>query len=197
MGKECGVEADGDKMWTCLCCANPSYLTKFGRLMRLILEGSRDKAIPVETEVQLLNLYLELEALRFTPPFTYHIEVDKSIEADFDQLPPMLLQPYLENAIWHGLATKEGEGHIKVHMVRKGEQLLCTIEDNGIGREAAQALKSANKSKHRSMGMSITSERLQSLEHETGRKATAEVADLLHEDGRAAGTRITITIPLL
>lgn len=174
-----------------------AYLSKFARLMRMILENSRQKTIALEREVELLRTYLDLEALRFEQPFTYSIKMGSGIDPDFDSLPPMMLQPYLENAIWHGFSSRFGKGHLKLDFARIGNQLQCTIEDNGIGREAAAASKSRNRADHKSMGLMITEERLAAIQTETGKPATAVVEDLVDSAGTPTGTRVVLSLPLL
>lgn len=174
-----------------------AYLGKFARLMRMILENSHQKTIAIEGEIELLRIYLDLEALRFQRPFTYQISLEEDIEADFDMIPPMLLQPYLENAIWHGFSSREGQGHIDIHFARQSNQMVCTIQDNGIGRKASAAGKSPNRSGHKSMGMSITHERLEAIQSDTGKPASAIIEDLQDEAGNALGTRVILRLPLL
>ena len=144
-----------------------------------------------------LKLYVEMESLRFEHRFTYEIITSADLEIGYAEVPPMLLQPYVENAIWHGLLHKEdGTGRLLISLQKKGDSLRCVIEDNGIGREKAATIKSQLKSKRRSLGMKITSERLKLLERLRDFKADMQVVDLVASDGSALGTRVVIEMPL-
>ncbi|MEI9807135.1 MAG: histidine kinase [Bacteroidota bacterium] len=119
------------------------YLTKFAKLMRLILDNSNSKNVLLSNELEALKLYIEMEALRFDKKFTYEIKIDNNLGADTIEVPPLIIQPYVENAIWHGLLHKEQNGHLSIKVSMAGEGMLqCIIEDNGIGRVKAKALKS-------------------------------------------------------
>jgi sensor histidine kinase YesM len=116
------------------------YLTKFSKLIRMILNSSANVAVSLAEDLEALRLYLELESLRFDNKFNYKIECDPEMDADQIQVPPMLLQPFVENAIWHGLMNKEGEGHVWINISQENSTLLCTITDDGIGRKKAAEL---------------------------------------------------------
>jgi hypothetical protein len=121
--------------------AASDYLTKFSRLIRLILQNSNAPTVTLENELEALELYLEMEALRFENKFTFLIHCAEEVDAKYVDIPPLLIQPYVENAIWHGLLHKEGLGNITIHLQQAGDVLLCTIEDDGIGRKRAAELK--------------------------------------------------------
>ncbi len=130
-----------------------SFLSKFARLMRYILENSRKTFVPVEDEVNTLQLNMELEQLRFDNKFDFEIKVDETIDLEYTFIPPMLIQPFIENAIIHGLANKQSDGKILVELQKNGELMHCIVEDNGIGREKAIELKEkSSKSKRQSLG---------------------------------------------
>ncbi|MBM3434669.1 MAG: tetratricopeptide repeat protein [Bacteroidetes bacterium] len=173
-----------------------SYLTKFARLMRYILENSRKAFVPVEDEVNTLKLNMELEQLRYDNRFGFEIKVDETIDTESTFIPPMLIQPFIENAIIHGLANKQAGGKLFVEMKREGELIHCTIEDNGIGREKAMAIKEkSGKAKHRSLGMQVTKERLDILNEKSKEKIAFQISDLKDETGNAAGTKVDLKIP--
>ena len=121
--------------------ATNNYLTKFSSLMRKVLENSQHTSIPLHDELDALNLYLELESIRFKDKFDYEINVDEEIDTLIYKVPTMLIQPYVENSICHGLMPGEGKGFIKIDLKLEKDYISCTIEDNGIGREAAQKRK--------------------------------------------------------
>jgi ligand-binding sensor domain-containing protein len=129
------------------------YLTKFARLMRLILDHSDQNYVTIQSEIELLSLYIEMESLRFDNVFTYEFQIDPLLQVDTDEIPTMIIQPYVENAIWHGLLHKPDSGHMKINFEKDGVQMLkISIEDNGIGREKANELKSKQILKKKSYG---------------------------------------------
>ncbi|MES1215777.1 MAG: histidine kinase, partial [Bacteroidota bacterium] len=136
------------------------YLTKFSRLVRMVLNNSQKEAILLEDELEMLRLYLDLERLRFKNAFDYSISFHNNFDAASIYIPPLLLQPFAENAIWHGLMHKDGNGFIEVAFALENNMLNCFITDNGVGRKNADLLKSKSAEKQKSMGMKITSKRL-------------------------------------
>lgn len=171
------------------------YLSKFARLIRLILDHSDQRSVPLAEELQALRLYLELEAARFDDKFRFHIQVDPSIDADSTMVPPMLVQPYLENAIWHGLMQKQEGGELSLRIAREGQRLRIDVVDDGIGRARAAEIKSRSALKKRSMGMSLTQQRLAMIEKQQGMRYEVHVEDLVLPDGEPGGTRVTLVIP--
>lgn len=117
------------------------YLTRFSKLIRLILENSRHQAIALDKDLEGLELYMQMESLRFEQHFEYHVELSDTIEAESILIPPLLLQPFVENSIWHGLMPKETAGTITIKISVQEENLHCMIEDNGIGRLKAAEIK--------------------------------------------------------
>src|SRR5690606_31493290 len=118
------------------------YLSDFSQLMRAVLENSDEDFIPLKKEIELLELYTKLEHFRFKDKFDYTITVDETIAVDDYQIPPMLLQPYIENAVWHGLRYKTEKGHLHISIDKKNDtEITITIADDGIGRERSKALK--------------------------------------------------------
>ncbi len=173
-----------------------SFLSKFARLMRYILENSRKTMVPLEDEINTLKLNMELEQLRFDNKFSFNINVEESIDEEYTYVPPMLVQPFVENAILHGLAGKDKDGLITINFRAKGKIMLCTIEDNGIGRKKAGEVKRANqKQKHRSLGMQVTKERLDILAEKYGGDISFEINDLEDGEGNALGTKAILRIP--
>jgi ligand-binding sensor domain-containing protein len=166
------------------------YLTKFSRLIRLILENSKNDSIPLEKELETLRLYLLMESIRFEKKFTYHLEVDAKLDTQMLKVPPMIIQPYAENAIWHGILHKAAEGWVKISIANKEDHLLIGIEDNGVGRARAGELKSKNSNAKKSYGMEITAQRIIRLNS----KNSIQTIDLAGENGQPAGTRIELAI---
>ncbi|MGB3947026.1 MAG: two-component regulator propeller domain-containing protein [Bacteroidia bacterium] len=170
------------------------YLSKFAKLMRKIMENSKQPMITVAEEVNALNLYLELEIMRFDKKFEYAIVIDSEIDQNYDRVPSMLIQPYIENAIVHGLLPKQGAGKITIELQKQHDTILCLIEDNGIGRENSKQFKK-NRVAHKSMGMSITQERLDILNAGFNSNISCEITDL-YDKGQPAGTKVRLIIPL-
>ncbi|MCR6719795.1 MAG: histidine kinase [Chitinophagaceae bacterium] len=174
------------------------YLTRFAKLIRLILDNSNSQAVTLSSEMEALKLYIEMELIRFEKQFSYSIEVDEDVAADSIYVPPLIIQPYVENAIWHGLLHKEETGNLTIRLkLSKPGLLECFIEDNGVGRARAKELRSKSASTKKSLGMKLTQDRLQLLsrEGESG-LPVIEIEDLYHEDGSAAGTRVVLRIPV-
>ena len=171
-----------------------SYLDRFSRLVRLILQNSRSRKVPIKDEVEALRHYLELESLRFKKRFSYTIIVDPSINQNDVEMPPMLIQPFVENAILHGLLKKESGGELTIKIDKDGDRLICVIRDNGIGRAAAGANRKGGLNGRKSMGTSITKNRLDMLNEERGEKATMHIKDLVDAEGKACGTEVEIVI---
>ena len=173
------------------------YLTKFSRLVRLILQNSEAPLIPLENEIESLNLYLELEALRFDHHFEYEIYVNDNLQTGNLQVPPLFIQPFVENAIWHGLMHKEEKGHLKIELIQKDDMLCCKVTDDGIGRKNALALKDKSTSNYKSMGMRITEERIALLQNRNKSETYIQVTDLILPDGRTGGTEVLLKIPII
>jgi ligand-binding sensor domain-containing protein len=140
-----------------------NYLSKFSRLIRKILENSRENTVSISNELQLLELYIQLEQLRFSNKFDYHIEIDEKIDTENTEIPPLLIQPYIENAIIHGLINKNDKGDLWLSLERNNGLLVCKIEDNGIGRAKAQEIEQGKVSRHKSLGIKVTEERISGL----------------------------------
>ncbi|MEP7321527.1 MAG: two-component regulator propeller domain-containing protein [Saprospiraceae bacterium] len=173
------------------------YLTKFSRLVRMILQNSQAPLISLENELESLKLYLELEALRFNYHFAYKITVPKDLDIDVLKVPPLIIQPYAENAIWHGLMHKEEKGKLDIEISLESNLLVFKISDDGVGRKAATATASKSATRHKSMGLQITADRISKLQNSNGTKSPVTIIDLVHPDGSGAGTEVIIKIPVI
>lgn len=168
------------------------YLSDFSTLMRAVLENSEEDFIPLSKELGLLQLYMKLEHSRFPDKFDYQINVGESIDVESFQIPPMLLQPYIENAIWHGLRYKEEKGFLHVHLESLDKNSIkIRIEDNGIGRKKSAALKTQNQKKQKSKGMGNISKRIAILNAMYKDRVDVRISDLEQE---GAGTRVLFTL---
>ncbi|MEM7368156.1 MAG: histidine kinase [Bacteroidota bacterium] len=174
------------------------YLNQFSRLIRLILQNSRSEYINLTNELEALKLYMDMERLRFKNRFEYEFLLDPQLSIDMVEIPPMLLQPYVENAIWHGLMHKQGSGKIRVSIHQLDTQLRCVIEDDGIGREKAQTLKSSyTRKKKASIGMKLTKDRIDMIQRLYQVDASVDIIDLKDPiTNIGSGTKVIITIPL-
>jgi hypothetical protein len=172
------------------------YLTKFSRLVRLILQNSQAPLIPLESELEALQLYLELETLRFDHHFDYTIHVNEDVDSSTRKVPPLIIQPYAENAIWHGLMHKEEKGHLDIEIAELENVLLCKIKDDGVGRKKAAELKSKSASTYKSMGMRITADRMALLKQKKTTDSYITINDLTLPDGNPGGTEVTLKLPL-
>jgi len=173
------------------------YLTKFAKLIRLILDNSNNKNVILSHELEALKLYIEMEALRFDKKFTYRITVDNNVNADSIEVPPLIIQPYVENAIWHGLLHKETQGCLCISLSMPEENILqCIIEDDGVGRQKAKELKSKTATTRKSLGLKLTENRLTLLNKYAELNASIDIIDLKQNDGEAIGTKVILKIPV-
>lgn len=168
-------------------------LGRFSDLLRLVLRHSHSKWIPLEQEIKMLRLYLELEADRFEGLFSYEIIVSSQFEPTFDRVPPMILQPFVENAIWHGLLPKEGEKKLQITFQAGQDHATCMIEDNGVGLHYHSDKPQTN---HFSMGISVTRKRLAILQPGLAPEETVVIQDLKETGKNATGTLVTLILPL-
>ena len=171
------------------------YLIKFSKLIRLILDNSRCEKISIEKELEALKLYVLLESARFDNKFTCIYNIAEDVNPSAVMIPPMLLQPFVENAIWHGLMQKETAGTITLEIKKQDEEFLkISITDDGIGREKAAELKSKSAT-HKSHGLKVTSERIEMMNKLNSTGAHVNIVDLKDEHGNATGTKVELTIP--
>lgn len=169
------------------------YLSDFSRLMRSVLENSEEDFIPLKKEIELLDLYTKLEHFRFQDKFDYSIQVDDTIDVDEFQIPPMLLQPYIENAVWHGLRYKSEKGELKISVKSLSkDELIITIIDNGIGRERSKTLKTAHQKKQNSKGMNNIKKRVAILNEMYKDKVDVSIEDF--QTSEDAGTKVIVTL---
>ncbi|RYF97559.1 MAG: hypothetical protein EOO07_39445, partial [Chitinophagaceae bacterium] len=174
-----------------------NYLSKFANLIRLFLDSSRSKYITLADEIKLLSLYVEIEMLRFDNKFEFHLNVASDINR-FIEVPTMILQPFIENAINHGLRYKETKGNLYMSFFNQGKYLVCRIEDDGVGREKAKQIQSKSRKGYKSQGLKITEERLQTFNLIADADIHFLVEDRLkppYEPGADIGTTIEIKFP--
>jgi LytS/YehU family sensor histidine kinase len=171
------------------------YLTKFSRLIRKVLENSEKNMVSVADELTMLKAYIQLESLRFKGKISYKTEIDKNLNLDSTFIPSMVLQPLVENAIWHGLMHKEKGGTIKLSIAKDQDILKCSIEDDGVGRDNNNALDNGSFMKEQSMGLKLTAERLKIM-GKIGLKRFIDIIDLKDENNEAIGTRVDLLIPI-
>ncbi|MDQ3143170.1 MAG: histidine kinase, partial [Bacteroidota bacterium] len=171
-----------------------SYLVRFSKLMRLFLESSKSEFISLENELNLINNYLEIEMLRFSDRIKYHIQLHpQNLDTAAIYLPSLLIQPFVENSLNHGLFHKEGKGHIKIDIYDSKNELKIIIEDDGIGRIRAKELQSKNLGHFKSRGMEIVKDRIDILEQQKQSTIKIDIEDL-YENAEASGTRVTLSI---
>ncbi len=167
------------------------YLTKFARLIRLVLDNSRSELIPLSNELQALRLYIEMEQMRFANRFEFIENISSTVKPEHYEIPPLLIQPFVENAIWHGLMPQEKAGILKIHIFLDNENLQIEIEDNGIGRKEAANYKSQN---HQSHATQITQERFEIVRQAYQIDASVDILDLYDDAGTAIGTKVILKL---
>lgn len=173
------------------------YLSKFAKLMRMILDISEQTFVNIQQKIVFLKLYVELEALRMNNNFSYRFEIENEFEME-GQIPTLLVQPHIENAIWHGLQYKQGEKILIIRIKKLSEDmLLCEVEDNGIGRKAGLSIKQNKTILHQSKGIRITEDRMKILKRTFGQSPKIEIIDLKDKNNVACGTKVIIQIPVL
>lgn len=171
------------------------YLSKFSRLIRNVLENSKHELIPLNKEIETIELYVELEKLRFETKFSHTVYIAPTLDALTLSISPLLIQPYVENAIWHGLMHKKTPGHLSVSFIDEGDLIKCIIQDNGIGRKMAEAVKKNNFKKHKSLALSLNNERLEIISNLFNNQFKITIYDIELEDGTPDGTRVELIIP--
>jgi tetratricopeptide (TPR) repeat protein len=183
--------------------AASDYLTRFSRLIRMVLINSQKSLITLEDELDMLTIYLDMERLRFKNNFDYHIVFTNRLDAGAVYIPPLLLQPFCENAIWHGLkhladpqSGRHELGRLDIELSMDNKALICRITDNGIGRQKAAEIRSKSAEEKKSLGLNITTERLALLNQEKELSTSYEIVDLKDEKGKAAGTSVKLKISL-
>ncbi|MEO1010708.1 MAG: tetratricopeptide repeat protein, partial [Bacteroidota bacterium] len=174
------------------------YLNKFSKLIRKILEASSLKEIPLAEELETADLYMNIENIRFSNEINFTTQVDKDIDVHHIKIPSLILQPFLENALWHGLSSKEGEKRIALHISRGKQGFVdISITDNGVGRKAAERIKKGKVLKRKSVGIDITKERLANFSRDYQNSFSVQMMDLYDGDGKASGTKVILHIPTI
>jgi len=171
------------------------FLSKLSRLIRKILDNSQQKEITLKEELEIMQLYLEVENIRLRKQIDFEIVIAPNINTTQIKIPPIVLQPFIENAIWHGLALKKGERKIKITITKSVEILVIHISDNGIGRERAAINKAARLIEKESLGIDLTKERLEAFVYHLKKSSVIRFEDL-YEDNKPTGTKVIIEIPL-
>lgn len=172
------------------------YLGKFGRLIRLILQNSEETTITLDLELEALQLYVDLESLRFENKFQFILKVENNVSPEMIEIPPLIIQPFVENAIWHGLMHAHRQGKLLINISMQNDELLCIIEDNGVGRAEAGRLGSKSVMKKKSMGLDITKNRLKLINPDAHNNNSVSMEDLFDQDRNASGTRVSLRIPI-
>jgi two-component sensor histidine kinase len=162
------------------------FTTKFARLMRMVLENSEHKQIPLADDLKALELYMQLESFRLQNKFSYTINVDENIDKENTLVPPLILQPFVENSIWHGIAKKEGPGSIKIFIKQEGQNINCIVEDDGVGMQDEAAGKEKT-----SLGMRITKARIDIINKLKNTNASMRIAN------KEKGVRAEVELPLV
>lgn len=172
------------------------YLSEFAHLIRQTLDNSEKSTISITNEIKYLKRYLELEMMRFGHSFEYSIDIDADLDSDLVSIPTMILQPYIENSIRHGIRYKEsGVGRIDIKFQKTTDGFICIIQDNGIGRKKANEYKSKVRVEYQSKGMSLTAERINILNRQLIDPITIEINDLSNDQKQALGTKVIIRFP--
>ncbi len=172
------------------------YLSKFAGLVRKVLEQSQMEYISLSEELDTLAIYIELESQRFVGKFTSSIDIDPDIKTERYQVPPLIFQPFVENAIWHGLMQKEGEGKVSVSIKLSNNSMRCAVEDNGIGRKSSLEINK-KKEERESFGIKATNQRLKIMNSLNNLDLVVSYFDLQDNDGKVLGTRVEFFLPCL
>jgi len=172
------------------------YLSRFAKLIRNILDSSVEEFIPLEEEISTIENYLELQKVRYEGKFDYVIEVDESIDKEMMTIPPMLAQPFIENAVEHGIMHKESIGNIRIKIKQNQNMILLEIEDDGVGREKAGEILADRDPGHQSMATAITRERIEVLNKKLKKKITFEILDMKDDRDIPIGTKVKFKIPV-
>ncbi len=172
------------------------YLSRFSKLVRHILDSSTLEMVSLEDEIETIENYLALQKVRYRELFDYKIEVDEIIDTESLMIPPMLTQPFIENAIEHGIKHKDAKGHIQIRCKRSDDVAIFEVEDDGIGRQKALEILKQQDAKHKSLATEIARERIAALNRRSKKKITLEIIDLKDEAGEATGTLVRFCLPL-
>lgn len=172
------------------------YLNKFSKLIRKILETSALKEVSLQEELETMDLYMNIENIRFSNEINYHMQVDKTLNLAKIKVPPLVLQPFLENALWHGLSSKKGDKKVVLSVQKHSNNFIeINIEDNGVGRKASAKIKSNKIIKRKSVGIKLTVERLNNFIKEFSNPFSINFKDLVDKDENSIGTKVILKIP--
>lgn len=172
------------------------YLARFAKLMRNILESNVTESLTIKEEAELLHGYIEIEALRFDKKLNYNIEIDSKIDASNTRIPHLMIQPFAENAIWHGLLPKAGERNLLIRFEYIDEKTVrCVVEDNGVGRDASRHKEETFKKK--SLALSFIKQRLNLFSKTLNLDCSVKIIDKINTDQSSAGTKILVILPIL
>jgi len=172
------------------------HLSKFSKLVRQILQNSQSSLITLENELETLELYLEMEALRFNYHFRWKIFTHPDVDINMIKVPPLIIQPFAENAIWHGLMHREEKGQLDIEIWRDKNDLFFKITDDGIGRKQSEAFASKSATRQKSMGLRVSADRISLLQPSDSKNPSLNINDLVNPDGSAAGTEVIVKIPV-
>ena len=172
-----------------------TYLTTFSKLIRTLFNNADKKEISLYDEIETCKLYLQLEAMRFDSKFSYNVNIDDTIDLKSISVPALIIQPFIENAIWHGIVPKGNGGTVSLDVSRRNANVEIIVDDNGIGRESSQQNKGATSIGHQSKGVNLTQSRLELDNLLQQRNAKLETIDKKDENGKASGTKVIITLP--
>ena len=173
------------------------YLNKFAKLMRKILDASKIKEVYLEEEIETLKLYFSIENIRFENQIGFSINIDDNVSIDNVKVPSLILQPFIENAIWHGLSSKKGNKKIDIFIDKSSDKFVnIAIEDNGVGREKSAEIKGNKHIKRKSVGLTLTNERLKNFVKKFKNNYSLKFHDLKGHNNRAIGTRVVLQLPL-
>jgi LytS/YehU family sensor histidine kinase len=175
--------------------AASNYLNKFSSLVRIILLSSRSELVPFIKDLEAIKLYVELEQLRFNNKFSYKTDIDSELLNGEYNVPSLLIQPYIENAILHGLSQSEAENlELSLSAVLEDDYIIYTVPDNGIGRVQSGIYKKANSSYYKSLGLEVTEERIDIFNLQYNAESKVEITDLYNEKNEASGTMVRLKI---
>ncbi len=175
--------------------AAQEYLASFASLVRSTLNHSVKGWVPLEEEIRLLKIYLKLEEMRFELPFIYRFEIDERLDVNVVNIPTMLLQPFIENSIIHGISPAKKQGSLHISIKQQGGNLKCTITDNGVGRQRSNLKPNAEEKIHRSLGVNITDERIKLLKSKSDKEPPITYVDLKDERDNTSGTKVIVILP--
>jgi tetratricopeptide (TPR) repeat protein len=174
------------------------YLNKFSKLVRKILEASSQREIPLAEELETVELYMNIENIRFSNEINFKIKVDETLDVHTIRIPSLILQPFLENALWHGLSSKDGEKNIVLEVMKAQEGFIkISIIDDGVGRDAAEKIKQGKVLKRKSVGIDITKERLANFSKDYQNSFHVEIIDVYDDSNNPSGTKIVLHIPTI